>query len=166
MADYLCHHGIKGMKWGVRRFQNKDGSLTPEGQKRYSDEQYRRDEQIYGRLGARRIQRNVEKHGDSVSGARSVEARRLKSARMRAQIGGQVGAGVGAGVGMIVGLGSGRIARDILREHGNIDIDDATVTALAGIGASTFGALGSTLGRHVGRGTTMLSSGYSPDKYR
>lgn len=30
----LCHHGIKGQKWGVRRFQNKDGTLTPEGRKR------------------------------------------------------------------------------------------------------------------------------------
>lgn len=35
--DYLYHHGIKGQKWGVRRFQKKDGSLTPEGKKRYSD---------------------------------------------------------------------------------------------------------------------------------
>lgn len=31
----LYHHGIKGQKWGVRRFQNKNGSLTPAGQKRY-----------------------------------------------------------------------------------------------------------------------------------
>ena len=31
----LQHHGIKGQKWGVRRFQNKDGSLTPAGKKRY-----------------------------------------------------------------------------------------------------------------------------------
>lgn len=30
----LQHHGIKGMRWGIRRFQNKDGSLTPLGKKR------------------------------------------------------------------------------------------------------------------------------------
>ena len=35
MDEELKHHGIKGMKWGVRRFQNADGSLTPEGRKRY-----------------------------------------------------------------------------------------------------------------------------------
>lgn len=33
--DELAHHGIKGMRWGVRRFQNNDGSLTPAGKKRY-----------------------------------------------------------------------------------------------------------------------------------
>lgn len=35
--DYLEHHGILGMKWGIRRYQNKDGSLTPEGRARYGD---------------------------------------------------------------------------------------------------------------------------------
>lgn len=33
----LYHHGIKGQKWGVRRFQNEDGSLTAEGQSRYGE---------------------------------------------------------------------------------------------------------------------------------
>lgn len=33
--EYIAHHGIKGMKWGVRRYQNPDGSLTPEGRRRY-----------------------------------------------------------------------------------------------------------------------------------
>lgn len=35
-TDYLMHHGIKGQKWGVRRFQNKDGSLTQQGKLRYN----------------------------------------------------------------------------------------------------------------------------------
>lgn len=35
--DYIAHHGIKGQRWGVRRYQNKDGSYTEAGKKRYTN---------------------------------------------------------------------------------------------------------------------------------
>lgn len=36
--SYLMHHGIKGQKWGVRRYQNEDGSYTEEGKRRKAKE--------------------------------------------------------------------------------------------------------------------------------
>lgn len=35
-AEELTHHGVMGMKWGVRRWQNKDGSLTAKGKARFA----------------------------------------------------------------------------------------------------------------------------------
>lgn len=43
MYNELYHHGIRGQKWGVRRFQNKDGSLTKLGQKRVDKAQKQAD---------------------------------------------------------------------------------------------------------------------------
>lgn len=53
--DYLMHHGVKGQKWGVRRWQNEDGSLTPEGIKKYGTV----DNFNYQRARKKRIARNV-----------------------------------------------------------------------------------------------------------
>ena len=49
-SDELAHHGIKGMKWGVRRWQTKDGGLTAAGRKRYRDD----DKLITGRQASKK----------------------------------------------------------------------------------------------------------------
>ena len=45
-SSELYHHGILGMKWGIRRYQNKDGSLTAAGKKRYAKEEYKNNKKI------------------------------------------------------------------------------------------------------------------------
>ena len=74
--DYLAHFGIKGMKWGVRRYQNKDGSLTPAGKRRYSEDysekQRIRDRKIYGKGAEKRINKRML-NGESIQSARHDE---------------------------------------------------------------------------------------------
>lgn len=53
--NVLAHHGIKGQKWGIRRFENEDGSLTPEGKARY----YNSDGTIT-KKGFKRINKNYK----------------------------------------------------------------------------------------------------------
>ncbi len=78
---YLVHHGIKGQKWGVRRFRNEDGTLTEAGKKRYkvgSDGQLvklTRAEKVERRKKADRQLMEDYTSGRKVSLAGSVKAR-------------------------------------------------------------------------------------------
>lgn len=59
----LYHWGIKGMKWGIRRYQNDDGSLTPAGKRRYSV-----DLETFGRKSKKKLSRSS---GESNGGGES-----------------------------------------------------------------------------------------------
>ena len=59
--DELQHHGIKGQKWGVRRFQNADGSLTTAGKQRASETKKRTDAKNRGTLTNAQLKQKIER---------------------------------------------------------------------------------------------------------
>ena len=71
----LKHSGIKGMRWGVRRWQNKDGSLTPAGKKRYDGSSEREDlsllsdDELRRRTNRARLEKEYEDSKTNMSDA-------------------------------------------------------------------------------------------------
>lgn len=81
----LYHHGIKGQKWGVRRYQNKDGSLTPSGKKRY-DEGYSKKPNIIDRHRNKLVEKYVQK-GYGQQAAETAAKQRMRTEAIIGAIG-------------------------------------------------------------------------------
>lgn len=108
MDNELYHYGILGMKWGIRRFQNKDGSLTPRGKSRnkskksdtpahedYSKAHNKKsvksmsDAELRARLNRLQMERNYNALvGDDVSKGKSIVNGILKAATTVATVSG------------------------------------------------------------------------------
>lgn len=61
MENELTHWGIKGMRWGIRRYQNKDGTLTTAGKKRYAKEMAKLKEEERVAKNKQRTQAKLDK---------------------------------------------------------------------------------------------------------
>ena len=72
---YLAHHGVKGQRWGVRRFQNYDGSLTEKGKRRMKTLQGKSD-----KLDAKKAKLNSPKNMVKLSQYKSLSADRHAAA--------------------------------------------------------------------------------------
>lgn len=70
----LYHHGIKGQKWGVRRYQYADGSLTPAGQKRYNGSYSKRDVARVDRIMSTRVKEVINTTKYKVTGRQYVDS--------------------------------------------------------------------------------------------
>lgn len=173
--NYLCHHGIKGQKWGIRRYQNPDGTYTEEGKERYSLSQYKRDRDVYGNNAAKRIQKKMyTDETESLSGLRSKEADRIAKYRNASKIGKNIGRAVGTVGGAVGGYLAGRaITKKVLNSttygfniKNNMDKEKEAMQ-IGSVAAAIGGmAVGNVLGQIGGKAVPMIIGGYSPSKAR
>lgn len=123
--DELYHWGIKGMKWGVRRYQNSDGTLTSAGKKRYSSDNPKKmtDEELNQRISRMQKEKQYLELKKSTSPGKAYATELLKTAGNKI---------VGGAAGAIGGV-AGKVAVDAVLNH----YGDIAVAAVNATGSDT-----------------------------
>lgn len=82
MNNELYHYGVKGMRWGIRRYQNKDGSLTPAGEKRLADYKSKESDRVTRKyqveklsIKMNKLEREFEEKNDTYTLSKLTRAR-------------------------------------------------------------------------------------------
>lgn len=96
---YLAHHGVKGQRWGIRRYQNKDGTLNEAGRKKYG----KYGSKLYNKVETERKKNKIHPgrtlREENIDSIKTLGKRWLINAGI--SMGGGVTAGVLAGTGVI-----------------------------------------------------------------
>ena len=127
-SDSLSHHGIKGQKWGVRRFQNKDGTLTAEGYQHWglnpdgSKFKGKRNRKQYSDATV-----SASKKGTAIGTAAGVAIGALAGpmgASTLGMVGSMAGMAVGTAVGAINTRRMQKKIKNLLDENGKVYVSD------------------------------------------
>ena len=127
-SDSLSHHGIKGQKWGVRRFQNKDGTLTAEGYQHWglnpdgSKFKGKRNRKGYSDATVSSFKKGVA--GGAVAGAALGTAAGPLGTLIGMKVGAAAGGAVGTAVGAINTRRMQKKIKNLLDENGKVYVSD------------------------------------------